>query len=123
MNFLLLLVSAILSLVFGCLGFVYSALILPFRDSLRTLNKRLGSYFLQIALSIDQMGNVIMQHLFNDIMITKQGYKFGKVDETISSVLGKNQIRGTLKGVGKWLNWLLNKLDNNHSVNSIEADE
>nr|DAR63660.1 MAG TPA: hypothetical protein [Caudoviricetes sp.]DAY34106.1 MAG TPA: hypothetical protein [Caudoviricetes sp.] len=34
--------------------------------------------------------------MFNRLLIEEDGYKFGKVQETISSVLGKNQMLDTL---------------------------
>ncbi|MGY0426335.1 MAG: hypothetical protein ACWIPI_05830 [Polaribacter sp.] len=37
--------------------------------------------------------------------------------------LGKNKKLGTLSKIGKKLDWLLDKLDPNHSINSIEIDE
>ena len=48
------------------------------------------------------------------------GYKFGDEDETISSVLGKNKLTKTLTKTGKTLDWILEKLDRNHSIESIE---
>jgi hypothetical protein len=69
---------------------------------------------------IDQMGNVTMQDLFDEILITKDDYTFGNVDETISSVLGKNERQFTLKGFGKALVKFLNFIDPNHALNSIE---
>ena len=61
-----------------------------------------------------------MAGLFNTIMITKDGYKFGNEDETISSVLGKNQLKGTFRIIGYCLNRILDKLEKNHSIKSIE---
>ncbi len=119
---LLFIVALILAIVFLPLGILYALIVLWSRANFKTWIKRIGDYFFVLAIAIDQMGNVIMMELFNDIMITKNGYQFGKEDETISSVLGKNQLKGTLKGSGKLLNRLLNKLDPNHSVNSIETN-
>ncbi len=83
----------------------------------------MGQYFLIIAISIDQMGNVIMQELFNDILIKKAGCQFGNEDETISSVLGKNQQSETLTLIGRALNRALNWLDKGHSMKAIQVDE
>ena len=116
----LFIVAVILGVIFMPFGILYSMITLWVKTSFKTWLNRISSYFMVIAISIDQMGNVIMQDLFNQIMITPNGYKFGNVDETISSVLGKNQLKNTLKFMGKALNWILNKLDPGHSVNSIE---
>ncbi|WP_297096352.1 hypothetical protein [uncultured Draconibacterium sp.] len=117
MNFILFIVAVFLFAIFGTFGFVIALL------SLWTGGfKRYGRYFRNIALSIDQMGNVVCAPLFNVIMIRRWGYKFGNIDETISSVLGKNKKLGTLFLFGRLLDKLLNALDENHSINSIEVD-
>lgn len=80
----------------------------------------LGEYLLKIAISIDQLGNVGMQHLLNLVWIKKGGYKFGNRDETISSALGRNNKLGTLTKFGKFIDQLLDFIDKNHSLNSID---
>lgn len=80
----------------------------------------LGEYLLKIAISIDQLGNVGMQHLLNLLWIKKGGYKFGNRDETISSALGRNNKLGTLTKFGAAIDKLLDFLDKNHSLNSID---
>ena len=80
-------------------------------------------YFFSLAICVDQAGNVIASGLFNDILIKSNGYKFGSVDETISSCVGKNKQRGTLRICGKILYWILNSAEPNHSENAIEKDE
>ena len=93
-------------------------------------------YLFLIALSVDQTGNVVMQELFNDVLVkdvdaedkygiraTIKKHRFGDPDETISSVLGKNEVQGTLTVAGKALNWILNTLDKGHSKKAIEHDE
>ena len=83
----------------------------------------LSAWFYAWAISIDQLGNVICKELFNDALIVHKGIQFGNPDETISSVLGKNKKTGTLNFLGKALDWVLNILDPNHSIKSIEHDE
>lgn len=82
-----------------------------------------AQYFRQVAVSIDQLGNVVCADLFNTVLIKKGGYKFGNPDETISSALGKNQRLDKLTKVGKILNWILSKIEKDHSLISIEEDE
>lgn len=76
-----------------------------------------------MAYSKDQHGNVMARDLFNYALIKDNSLSFGDPDETISSVLGKNKIKDNLTSVGKRLDYILNRLDNNHSINSIEHDE
>ena len=50
----------------------------------------------------------------------KRGYKFGNRDETISSALGRNKRLGTLTRFGIFIDKILDKLDPDHSLNSID---
>lgn len=113
---LLFLVSIMLSIITIPLGFAYGLLHNLFIKGL----KGIGEYCLKIAISIDQLGNVAMQHLINTIWITPLGYKFGNRDETISSALGRNKQLETLTVFGKFIDTILDKLDPNHSLNSID---
>ena len=61
--------------------------------------------------------------LFNDILIKKEGFRFGNPDETISSVCGRNKSVDTLLPLGKSLSKLLNKIEKDHVEKSIELDE
>lgn len=123
MGLLLLLVSIILSVIYAPIGLLYMVIKNLMLIRWKTFLIRVNSYLLTIAVSIDQLGNVIMQDLFNDILIKSDGHKFGNEDETISSVLGKNQVRSTLKFTGKLLNFILGLFEKDHSVKSIEVDE
>lgn len=93
------------------------------KRKLKNATNEIANWFYAWALSIDQLGNVVCKELFNDALIMPSGIAFGKPDETISSVLGKNKLNNSLTWLGKSLDWILNKLDPNHSVNSIEEDE
>jgi hypothetical protein len=79
-----------------------------------------GSLLLRIAIAIDQMGNTILEDLFNDLLITKEGYRFGDVRETVSSAMGKNKQKGTLTRLGRGLDAILEFFDENHSIKSIK---
>ena len=79
----------------------------------------LGGIFRSVAIWIDQIGNSVCRDLFNRCLITSAGYKFGKVQETISSVLGKNQETWTLTLVGRAVVWILDWLDKDHCRESI----
>lgn len=73
---------------------------------------KIDNYFLSIAWSIDQFGNVIFQQLFRDIFVRKQVVQSGNIDMTISEWLKGN--KDNLTWAGKTLAWLLNKIDPNH---------
>lgn len=77
-------------------------------------------YFHSTAVSIDKLGNREFRTLFNLTLITKDGYQFGTNDETVSSVLGRNKLKGTLSRTGRILDYILDKIDKNHSIKSID---
>lgn len=113
---LLFFISLILLLVTGPIGFLYGILHAVFTKGI----KGLGEYLLKIAISIDQLGNVMMQHLLNALWIKKGGYVFGNRDETISSALGRNRQLGTLSVFGLLIDAFLDLIDPDHSLNSID---
>jgi len=76
-------------------------------------------YFLSSAVNLDKFGNREFRTLLNRVLITEKGYKFGNINETISSVLGKNELTNTLTKTGKVLVWILDKIDKNHCYKSI----
>jgi len=70
-------------------------------------------YIINVLLGIDQLGNAILG---------------GDPDETISSRLGKLKVRhsGTIpwyRPVSGLVDYLLDKIDPNHSIDAIEEDE
>ena len=113
-GFILLLLAVFFSVILYPLGIIYSLI------TLRFLFKQLGSYWFIMAVSVDQLGNVVMSTLFNDVMITKYGHKFGDEDQTISMVLGVNKAMGTLTKSGKLIADILNKIDPDHVEKAIE---
>jgi len=108
MGFLLLIIARLLSWILFPIGWIYSLI------TLRLKWGRLNDYAFRIALSLDQLGNVVLCNLMNDMLIQKYGYKFGNPDDTISAVLGKNKAIDSLKLIGKLVASLLNKIDPDH---------
>jgi len=82
-----------------------------------------SDYLWRLATSIDQTLNACLLFILNDLMRFPKGINYGNIDETISGVTGKNQLRNTLTWFGKGINWFLSKLEKDHSVKSIEEDE
>ena len=120
-GFLLFPLSMILLISTAWLGLLYSFFSIPIKISFKELLQRWHQYFLKMAISIDQLGNVVLQDLFNDILITtKSQHSFGDEDETISSVLGKNKATQSLTKFGTLLANFLDWIDPNHVLNSIE---
>jgi 8-oxo-dGTP diphosphatase len=113
-GFILSLTAVILFMVFAPFGIAYQVI-----TDLRGLNK----YFFDIAVCIDQAGNVVCRKLLNLVMIKSGGHRFGNPDETISSVIGKNRESSHLTWCGFGLYYLLNKIEKNHSEKAVEEDE
>jgi hypothetical protein len=107
-NLLLLILALLLAFLIAPLGILWAIVRTIFRGP------GLSQFFLDCALSIDISGNVFFQHLFNDVMVPPDGYRFGKEGDTISYVLGHNKINHRLYAPGRWLSWLLNLLDPEH---------
>jgi 8-oxo-dGTP diphosphatase len=115
-GFILFLVSSIVKWVLAPFSYVYGVV--------KSLYKHeFNHYNFNLAIAKDQYGNALCKYLFNDVLITKDGYKFGDVDETISSCIGKNRVKGTLTFLGKFLDWTLDKVQPNHSILSIDESE
>ena len=113
-GFILLIIALGLSIILLPVGFAFQIITAIF--------KGIDKYLFRIAKSIDQLGNVVCEHLFNVTLIKKNGYKFGNEDVTISHVLGKNEETNTLSFAGKLLAWLLNTIDKDHNQKAIEYE-
>lgn len=72
-----------------------------------------------LALWLDQIGNAVCRDMFNRLLIEEDWYKFGKIQETISSVLGKNQMLDTLSLWGWILVSILELFEEDHCIKSI----
>jgi hypothetical protein len=119
-SFLLFGIAFVLLVTTTPIGFLYALLRQLFLGKIKTLQ----IYFIEVALALDNAGNVIMQHLLNDTLLIKNSntYQFGNKKETISSVIGKNHLINTLSPLGKALNTFLNFIDKDHPLNSIIYD-
>lgn len=112
-NFLLFLSSLILAVVLLPISFLY--------DIIKAIKfKKKRSIFLEVALCIDIIGNKYCEDLFNDKLITAEGYKFGTSGQTISCVLGFNQAYGTLTKTGERLAGLLDMIEKDHCKLAME---
>lgn len=124
LNLLLVVIATALAIVLLPIGFIWGLIASFINVKPLTGFKYLADSFLSIAVSIDQLGNVVCARLFNFVLIKDDfDNPFGNPDETISSVLGKNKLSENLTFVGKALSSLLDALDKNHSIKSIEKDE
>lgn len=120
-NLILAIFAFSLSFVFMPIGIIVAALFLIIKSDLKLVKKYFERLFLNMAISLDILGNYVCSILFNLTLIKKndKAYRFGKEGETISSALGKNLLAGNLTLIGRTLNSALNFLDRNHSIKSI----
>ena len=117
MNFILVILAKLLYLTVEPINFIYVILIKK-----KFTWKRLNGYFREQAVAIDRFGNSQYRSLFNAWFVKEKGYQHGNINETISSVLGKNQRDETLTSFGKIVTKILDFIDNNHCKNSINEN-
>ena len=73
MSFVLFCIALLLVITTAPFGFLYALI----RQTCSSKAKSLNVYFVEVALVLDEVGNVTMQHLLNDILLIKN-------NETIS---------------------------------------
>ncbi len=113
-NFILVSVAILLALFLVPIGISFNLI------EVGRGRKTMSNSFRSAALAIDILGNVLCADMLNAFFIKKGGYHFGKQGETISSALGKNQLRGTLTGTGQLIVDILDAIDPNHCINAIQ---
>ena len=106
-------------------------LTLPYQIFLNFKRRKIGNvldelvlYELDKAVSRDQTGNVVHHTILNKHLIDSKGYKFGDKDETVSGVLGINEVLHYIenKKIGRWLVKKLNSIETNHCKISIDRN-
>lgn len=122
MGIILFIIAVSLIALIGPLGLLVTFGYNLLRYGVRYGVKRLNYDLVVIAVAIDQVGNVMCKDLFNLCLIKKNGYRFGRRKETISSVIGKNRQSDTLTFLGKCLDKTLNLFEKNHSYKSIDLN-
>jgi len=117
MGFIVFIISLVLRRILEPVMYLYNAIIALCKGEW-------NQYNLDLAIAIDQYGNGLCKYLFNFLFIKKSAvHKFGNIDETISSVLGKNKEKKTLTWFGKVVDKILDLLDPDHSIKAIDLTE
>ena len=116
-NFILVILAKLLYLAVEPINFIYVILIKK-----KFTWKRLNGYFREEAVTIDRFGNYQYRSLFNTLFVAEKGYQHGNINETISSVLGKNQRDKTLTRFGVLITKILDRMDENHCKDSINEN-
>jgi hypothetical protein len=118
---ILFILSTILSIVITPIGLLFGLFKAfydrHFIDGIRDVDNKLYD----LACTIDLTGNISCSELLNATLITKSSKNlFGKKNEYISSVEGKNERDNTLSNTGNILAKTLNRIDKDHCKNSIQ---
>ena len=117
-----LIASVILSLLY--LTVPYQIFLKFNKRKIGTVLDELVGYEYDKAASRDQTGNVVHRTLLNKLLILPQGYKCGDKDETLSGVLGINQVLHYIKNpLGVWLVNVLDKIEHKHCFISIDEND
>ena len=104
---------------------------IPYQLFLKFRKRKVGNvldelvlYELNKAASRDQTGNVVHATILNKFLISEKGYKFGDKDETVSGVLGINEVLHYVeeKEMGVKLVEILNSIETNHCKISIDVN-
>ena len=117
MNFILVILAKLLYLTVEPINFFYVIFVKK-----KFSWKRLNGYFRDEAVAIDRFGNYQYHSLFSTWFVKENGYKHGNINETISSVLGKNQRDETLTKFGMLITKILDRMDENHCKKSINEN-
>ena len=117
MNFILVILAKLLYLTVEPINLIYVIFVKK-----KFTWKRLNGYFREEAVAIDRFGNYQYRSLFNTWFVAENGYKHGNINETISSVLGKNQRDDTLTKFGMLITKILDRMDENHCKKSINEN-
>ena len=126
-SILLLIVSVALACVMLPLGIIWTTVEIGIRflfPHWKSAGEKslgyLSSIIRSIAVGIDQIGNSVCRDMLNRLLITSGGHSFGRIQETISSVLGKNEKSWTLTWIGRAIVAVLDRLDPGHCKKCIE---
>lgn len=120
-GFILYIISVFLIIIVRPFSF-FVKLFAAIKQGLRPMNfKKLDNDFFLQAIKNDKIGNAEDSQLLAALFLTKESvHAFGNPKETISSVLGKNFLARTLTPRGYEICELLNAIQTNHVVLSID---
>lgn len=114
----------ILLLIIAILGILITGILAPFTFVWLWIAygwKKASDYYGDIALSIDQTGNVYLKEALNRWTIRKNVNEdqYGDEDDTISYVTAMNYFKGNSNGFGKGIGKMLDFAEKDHLKKSI----
>ena len=122
LRILLLIIAVVATVFFSLISLVVSVIYNLVTFKWVTGLRYYSNYIYQTALSVDQLGNVTCQTVFNLTMVKRkmEFHPFGEEDDTISYCIAMNNKKGTLSRFGKFWAWFLNFVDKDHLKKSIQ---
>ena len=117
----LLIVAAFLFGLFTAISIVFTPIWYLVRFKFQGGLNALGEWMAKIALSIDQSGNVVSGKMFEILLTKRDPHPFGNEDDTISYVIARNKYKGKLNILGRFIGWILDKIDTDHLRKSIQS--
>ena len=116
-KFLLFIIASILKWALQPVLFTYGVF--------RSLSKGLlANYVRDLAIAKDCYGNVLGQHLFNDVLISKKSkHLFGSIRQTISAIIGYNYMDRTSLFLGKVIYKTLDTIEEAHCEKAVLSDK
>jgi hypothetical protein len=121
MGLLLFLLATALRFLLFPVGMAYGVFRSFYRRQFASGLKKADRHLFELARAIDQHGNVVCGDLLNATLIRKDSaHRFGRIEETISEVIGHNLVGSTLTPAGRTLNAVLNFFDPGHSLKAIQ---
>ena len=123
-SILLMILSFVVFTIYGTFGVIYANCKYILSGDWKGLYYYWEGIFYKLAVSFDQIGNILTGELNNDYLITHDGHLYGDEDETVSEATGINEINDTLTDAGKRFNAMLTFiLGVGHARNSVEKKD
>jgi hypothetical protein len=110
----LFIIALAITIFFTLISLVFDPIFYIITLKWQTGFNRIGEWLKNLAISIDQFGNVSSATILNFALRKKGGLDFGEIDDTISYVLGRNYHHKTLTIMGKIIVGILNLIEKNH---------
>ena len=121
MGLLLFIVSIILTAALTMISFVVTPIYYVITFKWRSGIKQLDRWLLNLALSVDQFGNVSCSTTLQILLTKKGAHSFGNEDDTVSYCLGRAFYQDKLTPLGKIIVKILNTLDTDHVLKAVAA--
>lgn len=122
MGLILLIIAITLEIVLTIPSLIFAIFRTVIKFEVTTGIRKLDNYFLDLAICVDQLGNVTAAPILNLTCIKSNGYQFGNTKETVSLVLAINLNYGKLTKFGKLLAKFLDLIDKDHLKKSIRSN-